>query len=340
MRGDKRDRTDNFVEARGKWEQATMTSIRIGISGWRYKGWRDSFYPPNLVQARELAFASRALQTIEINGSHYALQTPKSYRAWYDATPADFMFSVKAPRYVTHILRLRDAESAISNFFASGLFNLKEKLGPILWQFPPSFRYDEASFEAFLRSLPTDTEAALAVAKGHDTHIKHPCLQIDQKRRVRHAIEVRHQSFFQDSFVKMLRNYNAAFVASDSPDWPYAEDITADFFYMRLHGKGTLYSGEYPDTALNEWASKIQKWAVGQEPHDAQRISTATTQKHAARYVFCYFDNDLKVHAPFDAARMMSRLREGGSVVENDTAGLQQSLWTSEEMADLLVKKK
>ena len=174
-----------------------MTSIRIGISGWRYIGWRNSFYPPNLVQARELAFASRALQTIEINGSHYALQTPKSYLVWHAATLANFMFSVKAPRYVTHILRLRDGESAIANFFASGLFNLQEKLGPILWQFPPSFSCDETSFEAFFKFLPTDTEAALKVARKHDTHIENPCLEIDQKRPLRHAIEVRHPSFFR-----------------------------------------------------------------------------------------------------------------------------------------------
>jgi uncharacterized protein YecE (DUF72 family) len=314
-------------------------TIRIGISGWRYKGWRNSFYPPNLIQARELAFASRALQTIEINGSHYALQTPKSYLAWHAATPTNFMFSVKAPRYVTHILRLRNAESAISNFFASGLFNLREKLGPILWQFPPSFRYDETSFQAFLQSLPSDTEAAAKVAKKHDAHIKNICLEIDQKRPLRHAIEVRHPSFFQDSFVKMLRKYNAALVASDSPDWPYAEDVTADFIYMRLHGKGTLYSGEYPDTALDQWAGHIQEWAAGREPDDAKRIAAITSHKRQARDVFCYFDNDLKVHAPFDAARMMSRLREDGVVVENDTESLRQSLWASEEMADLLVTK-
>jgi uncharacterized protein YecE (DUF72 family) len=317
-----------------------MTSIRIGISGWRYKGWRNSFYPPNLVQARELAFASRALQAIEINGSHYALQTPKSYIAWYGATPENFMFSVKAPRYVTHILRLREAESAISNFLASGIFHLKEKLGPILWQFPPSFRYDEASFDAFLKFLPTNTDAGVDVARKHDKHIKHPYLITDKKRPLRHAVEVRHPSFFQQSFVQLLRKYGAAMVASDSPDWPYAEDLTADFVYMRLHGKGTLYSGEYPDNALDEWAGRIREWSAGQDPRDAKRITAATPARPEGRDVFCYFDNDLKVRAPFDAARMMSRLRESGNAVENDTAALRQSLWNSEQMADLLAKKK
>ncbi len=313
-----------------------MTSIRIGISGWRYKGWRNSFYPPNLIQARELAFASRALQTIEINGSHYALQTPTSYRHWHDATPSGFMFSVKAPRYITHVLRLRDVEPAIANFFASGLFNLEEKLGPILWQFPPSFRFDEVSFAAFLQSLPRDTEAARDVARKHDTHIKHPCLEIDEKRPLRHAIEVRHPSFFTSAFVKILRKHGAALVASDSPDWPYAEDVTADFAYMRLHGQGTLYSGEYSDAALDYWSARIQTWAAGKEAHDAQRISSAY-KKYAERDVYCYLDNDVKVRAPFDAARMISRVR--GMAVENDMAGLRQSLWTSEEITGLLSKK-
>lgn len=317
-----------------------MTSIRIGISGWRYKGWRNSFYPPHLVQARELAFASRALQTIEINGSHYALQTPKSYQSWHDATPANFMFSVKAPRYITHILRLRGEQSAtaISNFLASGLFNLREKLGPVLWQFPPSFRFDEQTFEAFLKSLPTDTEAAVAVARRHDSHIKNPCLTIDRKRPLRHAIEIRHASFCNDAFVKMLRKYGAALVASDSPVWPYLEDITADFVYMRLHGSETLYSGEYSDAALDRWAERIETWAAGKQPHDAQLVSSSHPPKRKERDVFCYFDNDQKVRAPFDAARMMSRL--GGTAVANDTDGLQQSLWSSEEMSDLLVKKR
>lgn len=317
-----------------------MSSIRIGISGWRYAGWRGVFYPPGLVQARELAFASRALQTIEINGSHYALQTPKSYQSWYDATPANFMFSVKAPRYITHILRLRGDETptAISNFLASGLFNLREKLGPILWQFPPSFRFDEQVFEAFLQSLPTDTEAAVTVARRHDAHIKSPCLSVDQRRPLRHAIEIRHVSFCQDAFVNMLRKYGAALVASDSPAWPYAEDITADFVYMRLHGSETLYSGEYADAALDRWAKRIKTWAAGKQAHDAQLVSSTPPPKHKERDVFCYFDNDQKVRAPFDAAKMMGRL--GGTAVANDTTGLQQSLWSSDQMSDLLVKKR
>ncbi|GGB94951.1 hypothetical protein GCM10007205_00260 [Oxalicibacterium flavum] len=315
-------------------------TVRIGISGWRYAGWRGNFYPPGLPQARELAFASRALSTIEINGSHYALQTPQSYRAWHDATPDGFLFSVKAPRYITHILRLRgDAcETAIANFLASGLFNLQAKLGPILWQFPPSLRFDEETFERFLHSLPHDTGAAAAFARRHDHHVRQPCLQIDRERPLRHAIEIRHPSFCTPAFADMLRHYDAALVASDSPGaWPYVEDVTSDFVYLRLHGAETLYDGEYADILLDRWADRIRTWEKGKEPRDAQRIG-APLKKHRPRDVFCYMDNDMKVNAPFDAARMLSRVR--GKAVENDRKALQASLWHAEDMQALMPKKK
>lgn len=317
-----------------------MAVIRTGISGWRYAGWRGAFYPPQLTQACELAFASRALQTIEINGSHYALQTPASYQAWYEATPQDFMFSVKAPRYVTHILRLRGDKcaTAIANFFASGLFNLREKLGPILWQFPPSFRFDAELFEAFLCSLPADTASAAAIARKHDTHVRHTCLSIDRNRPMRHAIEIRHPSFCDETFVHMLHKYRAALVFSDSTArWPYAEDVTADFIYMRLHGSETLYGGAYADAALDRWAQRIKTWSSGSEPRDAQRIATTSPKSKTTRDVFCYLDNDKKVQAPFDAARLISRLH--GKPVQNDRKGLQQSLWSADAISDLLTKK-
>lgn len=317
-----------------------MAAIRTGISGWRYAGWRDEFYPQQLVQARELAFASRALQTIEINGSHYALQKPASYQTWYQATPPHFMFSVKAPRYVTHILRLRGDEcaTAIANFFASGIFNLREKLGPILWQFPPSFRFDADLFETFLRSLPADTASAAAIARKHDTHVRHTCLTIDRKHPMRHAIEIRHASFCDETFIQMLRKYRAALVFSDSTaGWPYMEDVTSDFIYMRLHGTETLYGGEYSDAALDRWTRRIRAWSSGSEPRDAQRIASKAPKAKTARDVFCYFDNDKKVRAPFDAARLASRLN--GRPVKNDMKALQHSLWNAEEIGDLMVKK-
>ena len=289
-----------------------MGHIRVGISGWRYAGWRGAFYPSGLTQARELEYASRRMQTIEVNGSHYALQTPSSYARWYEATPRGFVFSVKSPRYLTHILRFRDADAsrkAMANFFASGLFMLKEKLGPILWQFPPSFKFDAALFESMLRLLPRNTEEAAALAREHDRHVKDTCLQPDRKRRLRHAIEVRHGSFCNDAFVAMLRKYHAAIVVSDSvKDWPYFEDLTAGFVYMRLHGTQTLYSGKYGDAALERWAARMKAWASGAEPPDARRIAASAAPKRSGRDVFCYFDNDIKAQAPDDACRLMHKL--------------------------------
>ena len=181
--------------------------IRIGISGWRYAPWRKVFYPENLTQARELHFASRVLPSIEINGSFYGLQRHTSYARWYEDTPEDFVFSIKAHRYITHILKLRDVEKSIANFLASGLFHLKEKLGPILWQFPPSFRFDSELFESFLKLLPHDTQSALELAKRREPkmHDKE-FLQIDRSRPLRHAIEIRMgKRSFMRAVIRMRR---------------------------------------------------------------------------------------------------------------------------------------
>ncbi|KIG03446.1 protein of unknown function DUF72 [Burkholderia sp. MR1] len=293
--------------------------IRIGISGWRYAGWRGVFYPKKLAQARELEFASRAVQTVEINGSHYSLQTLSSYRAWHDATPEHFVFSVKGPRYLTHMLRFRDetALPAIANFFASGVLALGDKLGPFLWQFPPNFSFKPEPFERFLQLLPKDTYAAAALAQQHDTRVKDPWFEAPRKRALRHAVEIRHASFCTDAFVRLLRKYGAALVVSDSVmDWPYAEDLTSDFVYMRLHGTETLYGGAYSDDALDGWARRIERWAAGGQIDDARLISSTAPRRRASRDVFCYFDNDQKVKAPFDARRLMERLGvapEGGA---------------------------
>jgi uncharacterized protein YecE (DUF72 family) len=284
---------------------------RIGISGWRYDGWRGVFYPPKLAQARELEFASRAVQTIEINGSHYSLQSVASYRAWHDATPADFVFSVKGPRYLTHMLRFRDetAIPAMANFFASGLLALGTKLGPLLWQFPPNFSFRPDVFERFLDLLPRDTVAAARLAQGHDARVRDPWFEPGRKRALRHAVEIRHPSFCTDDFVRLLRRHGVALVVSDSvAGWPYAEDLTADFVYMRLHGTETLYGGSYKDDALDQWARRIEHWAAGRQIGDARLISSARPRPRSARDVFCYFDNDQKVRAPFDARRLMARL--------------------------------
>lgn len=284
--------------------------IRIGISGWRYAPWRKVFYPEDLVQAKELHFASRALPSIEINGSFYGLQRPGSYLRWYEDTPDDFVFSVKAHRYITHILKLRDVEKPIANFLASGLFHLKEKLGPILWQFPPSFRFDTGLFESFLSLLPHDSEAALALAEKREQKMQdRDYLIIDSNRALRHAVEIRNKSFVAPEFVKLLRKYDVALVVADTAGkWPYYEDVTSDFVYMRLHGEEELYASGYTDEALDRWAERIRAWSMGSQAKDAVLMSTLKPKARKTRDIYCYFDNDIKVKAPFDARKLLRRL--------------------------------
>jgi uncharacterized protein YecE (DUF72 family) len=289
-----------------------MAEIRIGISGWRYEPWRKVFYPPDLAQPRELEFASRAFPSIEINGSFYSLQTPRSYAAWYEATPKDFVFSVKAPRYITHILRLKDSRKPLANFFASGIFNLHGKLGPLLWQLPPSLRYDQDLLESFLALLPRDTAQALQLARAREPRMHgRSSLRIDADRPLRHAIEVRHESFATPSFIEQLRRHSIALVVADTAGkWPYLEDVCAEFMYLRLHGDEQLYASGYTEGALDRWAKRIRKWRDGGEPRDAIRVAKSP-RGGRPRDIFCYFDNDVKVRAPFDADRLMHKLSVG-----------------------------
>jgi uncharacterized protein YecE (DUF72 family) len=287
-----------------------MAAIHIGISGWRYAPWRGDFYPKGLTQKNELKFASRAVNSIEINGSFYSLQRPELYAAWYDETPKGFVFSVKAPRYITHILRLRDVEKPIANFLASGVLALKDKLGPMLWQFPPSFKFDPERFETFLALLPHDTEAALEMAKGCEARMEgRSYLEIDRKRQLRHAVEIRNESFVDPAFVALLRKYKVALVVADTAGkWPYREDLTSDFVYIRLHGAEELYTSGYSDEALDNWCQRIRRWSQGQQPDDAQLISPTKPPPRKTRDVYCYFDNDVKVRAPYDARQLLRRL--------------------------------
>jgi uncharacterized protein YecE (DUF72 family) len=198
---------------------------------------------------------------------------------------------------------------ATANFFASGLLLLGAKLGPILWQFPPRRAFAPEAMERFLRDLPKDTMAAAELAGRQDHRVADPVVATDRKRRLRHAIEIRHPSYCDESFVRMLRRHGAALVVSDAvAEWPKVADLTADFVYLRLHGTETLYGGAYSDEALDRWAARITAWAAGGEPEDLARISRRRASKRASRYVYCYFDNDQKVRAPFDAMRLMERL--------------------------------
>ena len=293
-----------------------MATIRIGISGWRYKPWRGTFYPKHLPQHAELKYAASILAVIEINGSFYSLQHPSSYARWYADTPKDFVFTVKAPRYITHMRRLRNVEAPIANFFASGLFNLREKLGPILWQFPPNFRYDHDLIANFLDLLPHHTKAALAIARRRDAFMKaRTRLAIDARRTVRHAIEIRHESFLNSQFVDLLREHNIALVSAETARrWPMTHDITADFVYIRLHGDKKLYQSGYSDKSLRRWAKRIAAWHRGSEPRDARKISSRKPPTKKPRDVYCFFDNtDVKLRAPFDAQTLARILGLSGA---------------------------
>jgi len=287
-----------------------MPTLRIGISGWTYPPWRGVFYPSKWPQKRELEFASRQLNSIEINGTFYSLQRPASFQAWHDATPHDFVFSVKGGRFITHIRRLRDIEVPLANFFASGLLCLGQKLGPILWQFPPSFRYDPALLEPFFKLLPRDTRAAAALARRHDAHLANrswtkpgPLLPL------RHAIEIRHPSFEIPGFIHLLREHNIALVIADTAGkWPFMEDITSDFLYIRLHGDEKLYVSGYTDAALKTWAKKIRAWSRGATPGSARLTAPRPPARKTARDIYLYFDNDVKVRAPFDAMKLANSL--------------------------------
>ena len=295
---------------------SVRATIRIGISGWRYPPWRGTFYPKDLPQRSELEFASRALPTIELNGSFYSLQAPRSWQAWNDATPDDFVFSVKAPRYITHILRLRNVASPIANFFASGLAHFGGKLGPILWQLPPTLKFDERLVADFLALLPHDTVAAESLAHRHDAKVKgHTALDYGtRKRALRHAVEVRNASFATPAFVAMLRDAGVAWVVADTAGrWPEFGDVTAGFVYVRLHGATDLYESGYSDAQLAQWATRIDHWREGAEVIDEPRIGPRATGARSGRDVFCYFDNTEKVHAPHNAHRLLALLGLAGA---------------------------
>ena len=267
--------------------------IRIGISGWRYGPWRGVFYPEGMPHRRELEFCGRHFPTVEINGSFYSLQRPEYYQQWHDETPGGFLFAVKGSRYITHMLRLSNIEKPLANFFASGILNLREKLGPFLWQFPPMFRFDAARLERFFALLPRTTEEALALARRRDARmIGRSRLAIDANRKLRHALEIRHPSFMTGEFVRLLRKHDIGLVVADTAGkWPKMFHVTSDFVYVRLHGDVKIYTSGYTDKALDGWARRIRAW------------------DKAGRDVYVYFDNDVKVRAPFDALNLMRKLR-------------------------------
>ena len=282
--------------------------IRIGISGWRYAPWRGKFYPEGLRQADELAYAARKFSTIEINGTFYSLQRPEFFESWRDATPDGFIFAIKGPRFITHMKTLKDVETPLANFCASGLLALKDRLGPWLWQLPPNFRFDGERLENFFRLLPRTTREVAALARRHDHRMKgRSYLRYDADLAIRHALEIRHDTFRDPAFIKLLRKHRIGLVVADTVEWPLLMDATADFVYVRLHGSEQLYASGYGPKALKRWAGRIEAWRQGREAEGEHAGPPAAKKK---RDVYVYFDNDAKVRAPFDALALARLIRD------------------------------
>ncbi|WP_404382797.1 DUF72 domain-containing protein [Knoellia locipacati] len=267
--------------------------MRIGVSGWRYAGWRGDFYPKGLRQKDELAHVAHRMTSIEINGSFYSLQRPSSYRRWRESVPDDFVFAVKGSRFVTHMKALRDVETPLANFFASGPLALGPALGPMLWQLPERLEFDEALVGSFLSLLPRTMPAAAELAERHDDRVPDDRAWTTAEIRspLRHAVEPRHPSWDSDRTRDLLREHGVALVHADTAGrWPTMGDGTADFHYVRLHGEERLYAGGYSDSTLDRWAERLTSWeAAGQDS-------------------YLYFDNDIDGRAPWDAERLIERV--------------------------------
>jgi uncharacterized protein YecE (DUF72 family) len=291
-------------------------TIRIGISGWRYAGWRGVFYPPKLPQRRELEFAAARFPSVEINGTFYSLQRPEFFRAWADATPPGFTFAVKGPRFITHMLKLKNAETALANFWANGLLELGPKLGPVLWQFPPQLRFDATKFAAFFEQLPRTQAAVARLARGHNDKVLGKTTLAAKRGAarlpVRHCVEIRHETFATDAFVELLREHDIGLVVADTVEWPLLLDATSDFVYCRLHGSEQLYTSGYESDHLDLWADRIIAWATGEQPPLGRNARFACRRRahEAPRDVYVYFDNDAKVRAPFDAMELIAKLKQ------------------------------
>ncbi len=266
-----------------------MASPRIGISGWTFPPWRGDFYPKGLPQRQELEHASRQLGTIEINGTFYSLQRPATFQNWHDSVPESFKFAVKAPQYMTHIRRLKDIEESLANFLASGLLCLGKKLGPILWQFPPNVMLKDDRFEKFLKLLPKNMTEAAKLAKEHGPKVEgRAWTKALLKAPLQHAFEFRHKSFQDPAFLKLMKAHNASLVLSqDHPKWPYLEQLTADFVYVRLHG--TDMKKGYSPKQLGELAASTERWS-------------------RQRQVYVVFANDAKETSPRNALQLQERL--------------------------------
>ena len=260
--------------------------IRVGIGGWVFKPWRGTFFPKGHPQARELEYASRKLTTIEINGTFYRTQTPATFRKWAGEVPDDFVFSIKGPQFATNRRVLAEAGSSIERFFASGVLELGSKLGPILWQLAPTKKFDPEDFAAFLALLPPELDG----------------------RKIRHAVEVRHESFIVPPFIELLRKHSVAPVLVDSSKHPLIADVTCDFVYLRLQGTSEKEETGYPGKALDAWMKRARAWEAGGTAADLAPVGGGKPPK-TPRDVFVYMISGAKVRAPAAAMALIERLQ-------------------------------
>ncbi|HEY2861044.1 MAG TPA: DUF72 domain-containing protein [Terracidiphilus sp.] len=285
--------------------------IRIGMSGWRYDEWRGTFYPEKLAQRRELEYASRQLNSIELNGTFYSMQKPKSFLDWSKETPDDFVFSVKGAQFITHVRRLDNVAGPVANFLAQGVLRLGKKLGPILWQLPPNLKFDPQVLRAFLELLPHTHRQAAAFARQRDEWMaERSWFEVEEDLPLRHAVEARNKSFGTPEYISLLREHNVAVVVADTEKWPCLLDITADFVYCRLHGNEETYPNGYDAEGIDRWAHRALAWSRGEEVSDGTRMHPEPAAKLPSRDVFVYFDDDLKVRAPHDAMTLGKKIAE------------------------------
>jgi uncharacterized protein YecE (DUF72 family) len=286
-------------------------TIRIGMAGWRYDEWRGTFYPEDLAQRRELEFASRQLNSIELNGTFYSTQRPKSFQSWSKETPDDFVFAIKGSQFITHIRKLENVETALANFLAQGMLCLGKKFGPILWQLPPNLSIDLERLQTFFKLLPRTQKQAAAYARQRDEWMaSRSWLNVEEDLPLRHAVEVRHNSFAVPEYISLLRENNIALVVADTVKWPCMMDVTADIVYCRLHGNEKIYPNGYTADAIDVWARRVIAWSRGEEVTDGKRVHPELGPQCDARDVFVYFDDDVKVRAPFDAMSLSKRIAE------------------------------
>jgi uncharacterized protein YecE (DUF72 family) len=265
---------------------AKQGKIRVGIGGWTFEPWRGVFYPKGLAHAKELEYASRKLTTIEINGTFYRTQTPATFAKWAGEVPDGFVFSVKGPRYAVNRGVLAEAGDSIKRFLDSGPLEMGDKLGPLLWQFAPTKKFDAADFGKFLELLPAKLGG----------------------RKLRHVVEVRHNSFCTPEFIALLREFSIPVVYAEHEKYPGIADAIGDFVYARLQkGEDTIPTA-YPPKALDAWAKRAETWAKGGSPSDLEPIDAAKKAKAAARNVFVYFIHEGKVRAPAAAMLLIQRL--------------------------------